>query len=101
MVTLAVTHSSSISPDQRAHQSAITEKVKIKNSNDAISRVSVAVKGTTTGTIVDERGHVSLSVASLPVTLVLSAVGFQSQEVQVYAMHELGVEMEAVDAPGN
>ncbi|MFL5741852.1 MAG: TonB-dependent receptor domain-containing protein [Flavisolibacter sp.] len=84
-----------------AQQYTITGKVRIKNNGDSIGRVSVAVKGTTAGTIADEHGRFTLSVPALPVTLVFTSVGFLSQEVQVSAMHELGVEMEPVDVPGN
>ena len=55
-----------------AQQYTITGKVRVKNTGDSISRVSVSVKGTTAGTIADEHGHFSLSVAALPVTLVFT-----------------------------
>ncbi|MDR2382928.1 MAG: TonB-dependent receptor [Prevotellaceae bacterium] len=48
-----------------------------------LSGVYVALKGTTQGTITDDRGEYSLPVSSDTATLVFSLVGFQTQEVKV------------------
>lgn len=45
--------------------------------------VSVTVKGSETGTFTDDKGNFKLSVKSLPVTLLISSVGYELQEVTV------------------
>jgi TonB-linked SusC/RagA family outer membrane protein len=51
--------------------------------NLPLSGVYVALKGTTQGTITDDRGEYSLSVPNDTATLAFSLVGFQTQEIQV------------------
>ncbi|RPD51122.1 TonB-dependent receptor [Paracnuella aquatica] len=50
---------------------------------EPVPSVSVSVKGGTTGTFTNENGAFRIQVPSLPVTLVFSSVGFQSQELDV------------------
>lgn len=64
--------------------------------NEPLPGVSVAVKGTTAGTISDGDGKFSLLAKSFPVTLVFSATGFRSQEVEVVdASEELPIQLTA------
>lgn len=63
-------------------------------SHETLPGVSVAVKGTAQGVVTDLNGKFSLSVKSLPVTLVFSAAGFRTQEVEVAdATEELPVQL--------
>ncbi len=64
-------------------QETITGTVTEANSGEPLIGINVVVKGTTIGTITDFDGKFSLNVDSLPVTLVLSAVGYGSKEVEV------------------
>ncbi len=60
----------------------------IKNSltGDIVPAVSIAVKGSTSGTFTDDRGNFRLATTrQLPVTLVLSSIGYEQQELQVSA----------------
>jgi outer membrane receptor protein involved in Fe transport len=61
----------------------VTLKGNVKNnsSNESVGAVSVVVKGTDNGTYTDANGNFSLNVASLPVTLIFSSIGYQTTEV--------------------
>ncbi len=56
---------------------------KISDATGPIPGVNVLVKGTTTGTITDVNGNFSLSVKEADPILIISAVGFGSQEIVV------------------
>ncbi len=64
---------------------SVTVSGNIKNSanNEATTAVSVTVKGGDQGTFTDDKGNFSLSVKKLPVTLIISSVGFELQEITV------------------
>ncbi len=51
--------------------------------NEKVAAVSVIVKGASEGTFTDDKGTFKISAAKLPATLVISSVGFTSQEVEV------------------
>lgn len=55
----------------------------VKDGNNPVANVSVQVKNSTTGTTTNERGEFSIAVPSLPTALVISAVGFTTQEIAV------------------
>ncbi|HYO21218.1 MAG TPA: TonB-dependent receptor, partial [Flavisolibacter sp.] len=61
----------------------VTGTVTSTATGEAVSNVSVKVKGGTQGTTTDASGRFSLPVPSLPVTLEISSVGFETQEVPV------------------
>lgn len=65
---------------------SITIKGNIKNaiSNETVAAVSIIVKGTPEGTYSDDRGNFSLTTAQkTPLTLEISAVGFETQSLVV------------------
>lgn len=64
-----------------AQRSTVSGKV-IDESGDGLPGVSVAVKGTTTGTVTDGEGKFSVNVSPADI-LVFSFVGFQPQEFSV------------------
>ena len=61
----------------------ITGNVKNSTNNEAATAVSVTVKGGEQGTFTDDKGNFSLTVKKLPVTLIISSIGFELQEVTV------------------
>jgi outer membrane receptor protein involved in Fe transport len=61
----------------------ITGTVTNNLTNEVVPAVSVSVRGASIGTFTDERGSFRLNVNSLPVTLLFSSIGFESQEVTV------------------
>jgi iron complex outermembrane receptor protein len=63
---------------------AQTIKGKVTDtSGSALPYMNVLVKGTTTGTTTSDAGEFSLTVKSLPVTIVVSSIGFKTKEVTV------------------
>lgn len=64
---------------------SVTIKGSIKNSTsgEILPAVSVTVKGTSVGVYTNDKGEFSLTVPSLPVTLVISSIGFETKEVNV------------------
>lgn len=68
-----------------AQTSSISGKVR-NNSGVSLSRLSVQIKGTTTGTTTDDNGNFTLAIPSTvkyPFTLVVTGVGAVSQEIVV------------------
>jgi outer membrane receptor protein involved in Fe transport len=66
-----------------AQQVAVKGTVKNANNNENVGAANVEVKGTSKATYTDANGNFSFNVASLPVTLVVSSVGYEAQEVAV------------------
>ncbi|MDB5197965.1 MAG: TonB-dependent receptor [Flaviaesturariibacter sp.] len=66
-----------------AQSIALTGKVRNVSSKEAAPAVSVMVKGSSQGAFTDENGNFKLSVSKLPVTLVVSSIGFEATEVVV------------------
>jgi len=62
----------------------------VKNSvtGETVPAVSVTIKGTNNGTYTNEKGLFRLSVSSIPATLVISSVGYETQEAIVNADDE-------------
>jgi outer membrane receptor protein involved in Fe transport len=62
----------------------ITGTVRHSLSKERVSAVSVIVKGTSFGTFTDDHGNFRLTTtAPLPIVLVFSSIGYQTQEVPV------------------
>lgn len=66
-----------------AQKVTVSGKVTNATSKENVGAVSVVIKGTSQGTYTNPDGEFSLKVAKLPVTLVFSSVGFETQEVNV------------------
>jgi outer membrane receptor protein involved in Fe transport len=71
-----------------AQNATISGNVKNSSTKEAASAVSVTVKGTSTGTYTDDKCNFRLSVKSLPVTLIISSIGYEMQEVTVSGADE-------------
>ena len=62
----------------------ITGTIKSATNNESLSAISVLLKGSTSGTYTDEKGFFKLSFTQpLPVTLVISSIGYAGKEVTV------------------
>lgn len=61
----------------------ISGNVRNSSTKEGAGAVSVTVKGAENGTFTDDKGNFKLSVKSLPVTLLVSSVGYEIQEVTV------------------
>jgi outer membrane receptor protein involved in Fe transport len=67
-------------------QSSVTISGNVSNatSKEYVAAVSVTVKGSSSGTFTDSKGNFKLTTThSLPLTLIFSSVGFESQEIAV------------------
>ncbi|MFM1932638.1 MAG: hypothetical protein RL226_1941, partial [Bacteroidota bacterium] len=64
-------------------QIALKGRVRDKATGEPVFSANVIVKGTTTGITTDFEGEFKLQVAKLPVTLVVSFIGYEQAEVVV------------------
>jgi len=64
-------------------QETLTGKTINDDNGEAVPFVNVIEKGTTNGTTSDLDGNFSLTVESLPTTLIFSYLGFETQEINV------------------
>ena len=68
-----------------ANAQTVTVSGKVNNSasKESVPAVSIVVKGTSLGTYTNSNGEFSLRVSKLPVVLVVSSIGYDSQEITV------------------
>jgi len=66
-----------------AQNITISGNVRNSSTKEGAGAVSVTVKGGTAGTFTDDKGNYKLTLKSLPVTLIISSVGYELQEVTV------------------
>lgn len=79
----------------------VTGRVTSSNSGQGVPNVSVRVKSNNgTGTLTDSTGNFALSVPSVPATLVLSSVGYETQEVTVTSGSTISVSFVPSDLIG-
>src|SRR6266496_6341590 len=78
---------------QTSHTLTINGKINNKTSNDPIP-ASVRIKNTSKGIAADSKGVFHIAVESLPVTLLITAIGFEDQEISVANEKEIIVNME-------
>src|SRR5688572_12290660 len=65
-------------------QTTISGTVRNSTNKETVPFVSVAIKGTSTGTFTNERGYFKLTTShAFPLTVVFTSIGFTSQEVSV------------------
>ncbi len=58
-------------------------KVTDGETKESLAGVNISVKGTVLGTVTTVNGNFSVKTKSLPVTLVVSFIGYKTQEVSV------------------
>ncbi len=81
-------------------QGTVTGTVTESSTDNPVPGVNVIVKGTTSGTITDFDGKFSVNVNSFPATLIISSVGYATQEVIVNSAQNIDIilqEGEALD----
>lgn len=65
-------------------QTTISGTVRSSTNKETVPFVSVAIKGTSSGTFTNEKGYFKLTTShAFPLTLVFTSIGFTSQEVSV------------------
>ncbi len=66
-----------------AQNVTINGNVRNSNTKEGSGAVSVTVKGDETGTFTNDKGNFKITVKKLPVTLLISSVGYELKEVTV------------------
>jgi len=74
-------------------QGNVTGTVTEASSNNPLPGANIIVKGTTNGTTSDFDGNFSLDVSTFPATLVISSVGYESQELEVTSTQSITVSL--------
>jgi iron complex outermembrane recepter protein len=88
-------------------QGKVTGTVTEASTNSPLPGVNVVVKGTTNGTITDFDGNFTITISNFPAILVVSSVGYASQEISVSSPQNIsvslqeGVSLDAVMLVGN
>ncbi len=83
-----------------AQNKTIEGTVNDAQTGKPLSGVNILVKGTSTGTATDSRGHYSLSVSSLQDTLRFSYIGYQTETVPVDGRATINISMKLKVLPG-
>ena len=81
-------------------QNTIKGKIRIRNAAESHSGVTVMAKGTQIGAVTDSTGSFQISVPSLPVTLSISSVGYQTVDVTVVSKEAGFIMIEPAVIPG-
>lgn len=76
-----------------AQTGTITGSVKNSETGEAINAASVIVAGSVSGTYTNTAGSFSIRVSSLPVKLIISSVGFATQELTVNSYEPVTVSL--------
>ena len=74
-----------------AFSQQISGTVTDGTTNLPLAGANIIIKGTTTGTISDFDGNFTLNVDGFPVTLVVSSVGYDTQEVNVSSSQKITI----------
>ena len=75
-------------------QGDITGTVTEANSGLPLPSANIVVKGTSTGTTSDFDGNYKITVNSFPVILVVSSVGFETQEIEVTSPGNVNISLQ-------
>ena len=76
-----------------AQQGIIKGTVLDENSTNSIIGATVRLKGQQGGTVTDAKGNFSLNAKTLPVTLLISGIGYKTQEIDVYEAEPITVNL--------
>ncbi len=78
-----------------AQNSTVNGTVSDAQSGETLPGVNILVEGTTTGTSTDSEGNFELTVESLQDTLVVSFIGYQTQDVPIQGQTEITIELQS------
>ena len=76
-------------------QKTLTGKVTSSEDGSALPGVTIAVKGTTTGTITDLDGNYKITVPAGSNTLVFTFVGMKTQEIEIGSQTSINIALES------
>jgi len=86
---LVVVFTTCIIPSYAQTTFNISGNIKNSSSKELLPAVSVTIKNTTMGTFTDDKGNFIIPTSqSFPVTLIVSSIGFETQEIQVLGVNE-------------
>lgn len=71
----------------------ISGNVRNSSSKETLGAVSITVKGVTRGTYTDDKGNFKFTVKNLPVTLIISSIGYESKELVVSSENFLQIDL--------
>lgn len=89
-IALRLKESTTANPTQKQNI-VIQGVVRDKATGDGVPGASVLVKNTTLGTVTDFEGNFSITVSSLPATIVVSFIGFEPQTVTIEDEHPIEI----------
>jgi iron complex outermembrane receptor protein len=75
-------------------QGTVTGTITEASTGNPLPGANVIVKGTSNGSITDFDGNFSINVSTFPATLVVSSVGFTTQELSVDSAQNISVALE-------
>lgn len=93
MAVVLLLTASCVSIGSQAQTISIAGKILDGNTEDALIGTTVMVEGTTNGSVADVSGAFAINVAALPVKLVFSFIGYDSQTISVTDTSPLVVRM--------
>ncbi len=84
-----------------AQTTTISGTVKNSSTSEVISAASVTVKGSGSGTFTDDKGNFKLTTTQkLPLTLIVSSIGFEMQEITVSSSENVMVNFKPTNILG-
>jgi TonB-linked SusC/RagA family outer membrane protein len=92
LLLLVVNPASAKSAPNNVSDKTITGRIS-DDKDSPIAAVSVTVKGTKKGVTTDQNGHFELSVPEGKTVLVISSVGFETQEVNITGKSEVNIRL--------
>ncbi|MEX0906515.1 MAG: TonB-dependent receptor [Balneolaceae bacterium] len=85
----------------RAIQETVRGQVVDAQTGEALPGVNILLQGTSTGTSTDADGEFELNVSTLDETLVVSFIGYETQEINLDGRFEINVELISVAFQGD
>lgn len=83
-----------------AQTTTITGNILNRSNKETVSAVSITIKGEDAGTFSSDKGNFNLTVSKLPVTLIISSVGYTVQEITVSSAAPVTINLEPNNALG-
>ncbi len=75
-------------------QNTVEGQVTDSETNEPLPGVNIVIQGSSIGTVTDENGNYNLAVPSLNETLVVSYIGFQTQEIAINGRSSINIGLE-------
>lgn len=77
-------------------QETVTGQVTDAETGEGLPGVNILVQGTTTGTSTNADGEFEVSVSTLNETLIVSYIGYQSQEISINGRIEINISLQSI-----